>query len=244
LPVVLVHGVPDTTVVWGPLDSQLRRDDVIRVALPGFGCPRDPGFGADMDSYAAWLIDKLSGFGQPVHAVGHDWGGMLVLRAASLAPECVSSWAIGGAPIDPAYRWHRLARLWQTPVVGELVMGSFTEARMTRALTKAAVPPADAARAARGIDRNMKACVLALYRSAKRVGAQWGGDLDRITRPGLVLWGEHDPYAAPHFGERIAGRTGAAFRLFAGCGHWWQSERPGEVAEALHAFWTGIDGKG
>lgn len=243
MPVVLVHGVPDTTVVWDALHPQLGRDDVIRIALPGFGCPRDPRFGAGMDGYADWLIDRLAGFGQAVDAVGHDWGGMLVLRAASIAPERIRTWAIGGAPIDPAYRWHRLARLWQTPLVGELVMGSFTETRMTRALIKAAVPPVDAARAASNIDSTMKASVLALYRSAKRVGAQWGGDLDRVTQPGLVMWGEHDPYAAPGFGERIARRTGADFKRFAGCGHWWQSERPDEVAEALSAFWKKCDGK-
>ena len=58
--------------------------------------------------------------------VGHDWGAVLVLRAACLAPERVRSWVAGGAPLDAEYAWHRAAQLWQTPEVGEKVMAQTT----------------------------------------------------------------------------------------------------------------------
>ena len=37
--VVFVHGVPDTQLVWDAVVSRLDRRDVLRVSLPGFGCP-------------------------------------------------------------------------------------------------------------------------------------------------------------------------------------------------------------
>jgi pimeloyl-ACP methyl ester carboxylesterase len=84
----------------------------------------------------------------------------------------------------------------------------------------------------------MKRSILALYRSAVRVGTEWEGDLGRVPSRGLVLWGENDPYAAPVFGSRLASRTGARFLPFAGCSHWWQLERPDDVANALEAHWS------
>ena len=37
-------------------------------------------------------------------------------------PDLFKSFAVANALIDPVYRGHRMARLWATPVVGELMM--------------------------------------------------------------------------------------------------------------------------
>lgn len=237
MPAVFVHGVPDTDRVWHRTLRALGGIEAVCVRLPGFGCPRPPGFGATKDEYAAWLLARLEEIEGPIDLVGHDWGGLLVLRALSLAPDCARSWAVGGAPLDPDYRWHALARRWQTPLLGELTMACFTPGRTRRALAKAGVPPDDAAAATAAIDREMKDAVLSLYRSARHVGREWAPGLDRIRAPGRVLWGALDPYAAPRFGAALARRTGAAFSCFEGCGHWWPCERPAAVAEALTGLW-------
>ena len=83
----------------------------------------------------------------------------------------------------------------------------------------------------------MKACIVTLYRSAVDVGREWTSDLARVSAPGLVLWGEKDPYAASRFGARLAERTRARFVSLPGCAHWWQLERPSEVAAELESFW-------
>ena len=158
-------------------------------------------------------------------------------RAVSLRPEAVRSWVVGGAPLDPDYEWHPAARAFQTPGMGERVMESMTPAALQQALVAAGVPDADAAEAGRHVDPTMKRCILALYRSAVHVGTEWTDDLRRVTAPGLVLWGERDPYAAPRFGARLAERTGARFVSLPGCSHWWQLERPDDVADELRRFW-------
>lgn len=147
------------------------------------------------------------------------------------------SWAVGAAPLDPDYEWHPAARAWQTPGMGERVMESLTPEGLQQALVAAGVPAADAAETACHVDPAMKRCILALYRSAVHVGTEWTADLRRVTAPGLVLWGERDPYAAARFGARLAERTGAAFVSLPGCSHWWQLERPDGVADALRRFW-------
>ena len=44
MPAVFVHGVPDTQWVWRALITRLRRDDVVTLSLPGFGCEIPTGF--------------------------------------------------------------------------------------------------------------------------------------------------------------------------------------------------------
>ena len=240
MPAIFVHGVPDTERVWHAVLARLGRRDVLTVSLPGFGHAPPAGFDATKDAYAAWLVEELAARGAPVDLVGHDWGAILVLRAACLRPDLVRSWAAGSGPLDAEYVWHKTARLWQTPEVGEQVMTKLTAAALEKGLAAEGVPPADARETGARVDDTMKRCILRLYRSAVTLGSEWGPDLDRLTVPGLVLWGERDPYAAPTWGERLARRTKARFVAFPGCHHWWPLERPAEVAEQLTLHWEGL----
>jgi len=238
MPVVFVHGVPDTHRVWRALIQRLRRDDVVTLSLPGFGCGIPAGFDCTKEAYCEWLFGELRRIEGPIDLVGHDWGALLAVRAVSLEPILVRTWAAGGAPLDAEYEWHRAAKLWQTPEVGEQVMEKLTPEALVSALVAAGVPQPEATSAAEHVDSTMKRSILALYRSAVRAGSEWEGDLSRVQAPGLVLWGENDPYAAPVFGSRLASRTRARFAAFPACSHWWQLERAGEVAKELEALWS------
>ena len=238
MPVVFVHGVPDTKRVWRAVTERLERKDVVTVSLPGFGCPLPRGFEPTKEGYVEWLLRQLSELNGPLDLVGHDWGALLVLRSICLRPEIARTWAAGAAPIDPDYEWHENAKVWQTPELGEQMMSMVTPDAMVGGLVGAGVPQADAVEASRHIDDTMKQCILTLYRSAINVGAEWRGDLNRISAPGLVLWGEQDPFAAPKFGARLAENTGARFVGYRDCGHWWQLERPEEVAAELRQLWA------
>jgi len=162
MPALLVHGVPDTAHVWHRLVPRLGRDDVVTLALPGFGTAVASDFDPTKDAYAAWLVDRIAAYPAPVDLMGHDWGALLVLRAAMLRPDRVRSWAVGGAPLDAEYVWHRAAQLWQTPEVGEQVMERTTPAALEQALTATGVPPEDARMAGAHCDDTMKRCILRL----------------------------------------------------------------------------------
>jgi pimeloyl-ACP methyl ester carboxylesterase len=236
VPAVLVHGVPDTAEVWQPILDELGREDAITLALPGFGTSMPAGFGATKDEYAAWVVERLREIGEPVDLVGHDWGALLVQYVGSGHPELIRSWAAGDGPVDTEYEWHDLAQAWQTPEVGEQVMEAMGGEGMVDGLREAGHP--DAASAVPRIDETMKQAILALYRSAVNVGAEWQPTVERNERPALVIWGTNDPYApADPYAHRLAERVHGEVVLVEG-GHWAMFERPGETAATLERFWN------
>jgi pimeloyl-ACP methyl ester carboxylesterase len=238
MPVVLVHGVPDTHRLWDRLRGRLARRDVLAVSLPGFDAPLPPGFVPTKEAYVDWLVREIARLGEPVDLVGQDWGSLLVQRAVSLRPDLVRTWACGDGPVDVEYVWHDLAQQWQTPGVGEAVMAALGGQALVDGLVAGGVPADVAPEVARHVDDTMKACILGLYRSAVRVGAEWQAGVERVTRPALVLWSRDDPYVAPRFAERLAARVGGELVLFDRCGHWWPYERAAEAAAALERFWA------
>src|SRR5947207_11849618 len=183
MPAVLVHGVPDTHRLWDRLRAHLTHHDVIAVSLPGFDASVPAGFVPTKEAYVDWLVGEIERIGAPVDLVGHDWGALLVQRAVSIRPDLVRTWACGDGPVDAEYVWHDLAQQWQTPGVGEQVMEAITPDAMAEALAAAGVPAEAARETARHVDAAMKDCILRLYRSAVRVGAEWQPDLERVTRP-------------------------------------------------------------
>ncbi len=237
---VFVHGVPDTHRVWDETIRHLKRRDVVALSLPGFGAPLPAGFEATKEDYVDWLIGELETFDAPVDIVGHDWGALLTLRAVSLRGDLIRTWAAGGGPLDPDYVWHDAAQAWQTPDLGEQMMAGMTPEATAPALAAAGLSHAQAHHVAGRIDATMKDCILKLYRSAKTVGAEWTADLARIDKPGLVIFGADDPYVdAARYAGPLAERTRARGALILeGCGHWWESQRPAEVAAALEAHWA------
>jgi pimeloyl-ACP methyl ester carboxylesterase len=191
MPAVFVHGVPDTAAMWGRLLSHLRRTDIVTLALPGFATEVPEGFGATKEEYADWIATQISAIGEPVDLVGHDWGSLLVQRVASTNPELIRTLACGSGPIDKEYVWHPMAQLWQTPAAGEEMMAgmlALPTADLTAALAAGGSPAELAARQAADIDERMAECILALYRSAVTVGAEWEDAVAAmLRRPSLVL---------------------------------------------------------
>lgn len=239
MPALLVHGVPDTWRMWAPLQEALGRPDVVVAALPGFGAPLPDGFEPTKDAYAAWVAAQCAAIGEPVDLVGHDWGSLLVQHVVGAHPELVRTWACGGGAVDREYRWHDMAVAWQTPGVGEQVMEAMTPAALA-AFTTPELGAERAAEQAAHVDGTMQRCILGLYRSAVDVGDAWEAQVTAgaSTRPGLVLWGARDPYVAPEYAHRLAGRTGARAVVFEDAAHWWPVTHAAATAAALRELWA------
>jgi pimeloyl-ACP methyl ester carboxylesterase len=238
MPAFLVHGVPDTAALWDRVRSNLQRDDIICHSMPGFGAPAPAGFEPTKESYADWLVERVAEVGQPVDLVGHDWGSLLVQRVASLRPELIRTLAFGAGPVDATYTWHEMAKMWQTPEVGEEIMAAMTPDALRAGLADQIGDDA-AAQVALHVDDAMKHCILGLYRSAVNVGAEWQPGVDAVDGRfrSLVLWGRDDPFVAPEFGERAAARLHGRLLMFDDSGHWWPVTKPSETAAALEEFW-------
>jgi pimeloyl-ACP methyl ester carboxylesterase len=116
-PVVLVHGIPQTSHEWRYVMPRLaERYTVIAPDLRGLGDSSRPAgaydkktLGADI---AALVIDHL-GFGK-FHLVGHDWGGPVAFSVAAHNPEAVRTLTVldvvipgdGGEFSQGGRRWH------------------------------------------------------------------------------------------------------------------------------------------
>jgi pimeloyl-ACP methyl ester carboxylesterase len=242
MPAVLVHGVPDTGAMWGPLRAELARDDVVTLELPGLAAPRPPGFTPTKEAYADWVTARIEEIGEPVDLVGHDWGAILVQRVASTRSDLVRTLACGAGPVDRTYVWHPMAQLWQTPDTGEQIVEGWVALPVgDRAAIMAAggAPPDLAAVQAPAVTAEMGACILTLYRSAVTVGEEWEDAVSAMPRrPSMVLWGRDDPFASVGIGARLAQRIDAELVVFDDCAHWWPWERAAESAAALERLWA------
>jgi pimeloyl-ACP methyl ester carboxylesterase len=237
MPAFLVHGVPETHHLWDGVREGLKRDDVIAPDMPGFSRDAPAGFDHTKEAYLDWLVSEVEKVGEAVDLVGHDWGALLVERLVSVRPDLVRTWAAGGGAIDETYDWHPAAKIWQTPGQGEAFMQGMTTDAIVPIFVADGVPETAARDVASRIDDRMKAAILPLYRSAVNVGNEWGPDLDRVDRPGLLIFGEKDQYMQPEFARRLAARTSAELVFFPG-GHWWPLQFPKETAEALDRHWA------
>jgi pimeloyl-ACP methyl ester carboxylesterase len=233
LPVLYLHGVPTDSDDWLPF---LEQTGGFAPDLPGFGRSSKrgdldftmEGLGRFAEEFAdARGLDKLS-------LVVHDWGAAGLLFAMR-APERIERLVIIDAvPFLPGYRWHRVARIWRRRGAGELFMGS-TSARGIATLAPDLKPRAHVV--AQRMDQGTQRAILRLYRSAPEDAlARAGEQLNRITCPALVLWGERDPYIPPHFAQAYADALpNATAQVVTGAGHWpWLQD--GELVRILSSF--------
>jgi len=246
MPAVFVHGVPETPAIWDGLRSCLRRDDVIALQLPGFGCPRPDGFSATKEAYVAWLVgalEQISAQG-PIDVVGHDWGGGLVVRLVSTRADLLQSWVCDAAGIGHVdFEWHEFAKVWQTPGAGEefyaAQLATPPEARAAIFETMFGVPHDAAIALNVPLDQTMADCILALYRSAIDVGKEWAPDFHDIATTGRVLIPSQDTFLNPDTSRAGAARAGASVTELDGLGHWWMLQDPARGAAVLEEFWSG-----
>jgi pimeloyl-ACP methyl ester carboxylesterase len=238
MPAILVHGVPDTHRLWSDLRPHLSRDDVIIPDLPGFSTPVPEGFNPVKETYVDWLISTIEEAGEPVDLVGHDWGALLSIRVASLRPDLIRTWCVGGASSHKDYTWHPTAQLWQTPGVGEQFMAGMVPETALPALTGGGMPQEYAEECVKHIDDTMKDCILKLYRSAVNFMTEWDADLDKMPKGGLMIWGAEDPYMQIEFARKMAERVGARIVSLPETGHWFPAQRPAETAALLEEHWA------
>jgi pimeloyl-ACP methyl ester carboxylesterase len=171
-----------------------------------------------------------------------------VVNAVMHRPELVRSWVSDTVGLfDPDYVWHDAAQGFQTPEVGEQLVGMMRDGSVEdRAQQLATLGlPADVATSfAEAQGTEMSTAILALYRSACQPAmAEAGRALENAAaRPGLSILAADDPYVGSDaIRRRAADRAGAQTEVLDGLGHWWMLENPALSAAALKRFWRSLD---
>ncbi len=242
--VVFVHGNPDTGEDWMPLMTRVAPlATVVAPDLPGFGnCDPRPDGDYTIYSYARFLDGVISGLGiERVHLVAHDFGGPFAAAWAADHPQKVASVTFINTGLLLGYRWHRMARVWRTPLLGELSMRTLNSrmalkmlARENRGLSVEWV---------RTIVRHLtpektRRAVLRLYRSTRP------GDMEQLAarlrqhdHDARVLFGDADSYIPVEQTHRqVEAFPRVDVTILPGLGHWCWLENTDAVAEPLLAF--------
>jgi pimeloyl-ACP methyl ester carboxylesterase len=240
-PILYLHGNPVGSWIWEPF---LERIGGIAPDLPGFGRSAKPDrFDYSLLGYADSFERFADARGlQRFSLVVHDIGAITGLVFAQRVADRIDGLVVANhAPLLPGYRWHRFARIWRTPVLGELSMATTTGTFFKRSLPVSNVhglPDDFLDRAWADIDRGTKRAILRLYRSMpEAVLVRHGGDLGRIRCPALVVWSTDDPYIGPEFGAAYAVALGGdvEVEVYDEAGHWLWLDRP-EVIDKVAAF--------
>ena len=229
-----LHGVPDSSELWVEF---LARSGGIAPDLPGFGSSGKPGsLTYTIEEYADFLDRFLELVGvERVSMVVHDWGAV-GLAYAQRRPERIERLVVMNAvPLLPGYRWHRTARIWRTPLLGELAMGTtnrFTLSLISRESNATPGPMPESWRESvlAYFDQGTQRAILRLYRSSppEKLAAA-GAGLAALEVPSLVLWGTRDPYIPARFAQAYVDVLGARLVELPDAGHWSWLDRPDAI---------------
>jgi pimeloyl-ACP methyl ester carboxylesterase len=231
-----VHGSPTNSDDFLPF---LERTGGIAPDLPGFGRSGKPAaFDYSIRGYARFLsrfIEMLEL--ERFSLVVHDWGAAALALLDGAKDRVDRVVVMNAVPLLPDYRWHRIARLWRTPIVGELTMGFTTRRAVKRGLREAfaadkPAPDFFVDRVWDHFDHGTQRAILKLYRSAPSEElVRAGAALGELDHPALVLWGERDPYIPTAFARAYADALGAPTRLELrdDAGHWPWLDRPDAI---------------
>lgn len=244
--VVFVHGNPGTGDDW--LDLMTRVSPFVRCLapdLPGFGTAAKPtDFDYTVAGYATHLQAVLAARGiTRAHLVLHDFGGPWGLAWAAAHPHRVASVALFNIGIMRGYRWHYMARLWRTPLLGELVQATTTRTAFRLSLKHGnprGLPREFIERTYDNYDRATRHAVLKLYRATDALD-DTANALHAALRPHdldcLVMWGKCDPYVSWRYAEQQRETfPRAELVYFDDSGHWPFIDNPEAVAAALVPF--------
>jgi pimeloyl-ACP methyl ester carboxylesterase len=251
---VFVHGNPGSADDWERLAVAVGAAGTRAVAfdLPDFGeTEAAPGFEHSPDGYAGFLGEALAALGiERVHLVLHDFGGPIGLVWAAGDPDRLASVTLIDTGILPGYKWHRLARIWRTPVLGETFQATTTRGAFRMIINRnepRGLPRDFVEEMYDHADRRTKRAVLKLYRATDDPGAG-GAELAALMAPrdlpALVIWGEGDAYLPASFAARQREAFPSAdVHVLPASGHWPYADAP-ETVERLLVEFVGRVGAG
>jgi pimeloyl-ACP methyl ester carboxylesterase len=228
-PILYVHGNPNSSDLWVPF---LERAGGVAMDLPGFGRSAKPAdFDYSIEGYGEWLEAFRRHVGwERFRVLVHDWGAVGLTLGAKIERLVVAN----AVPFLPGYKWHPFARIWRTPVLGELFQGTTTKWALRRFLP--GMPEDFIDSIWDHYDHGTQRAVLKLYRSApSQALARAQERLGDISAPALVVWGSDDRYLPTRFAHAYGDALGGQVEIVDAAGHWPWIDKP-ELVDRVCAF--------
>ena len=242
VPVLLVHGFPESSLMWEQVMEALAAAGRRAVApdLYCLGDSPDPGpatFERNLEALGAFHSEL--GLGR-VALVVHDWGGFVGLAWACEHPDEVAALVISDTGFFADGRWHGVAEMVRGEQ-GEQVVGALDRDGFAGLLRSDGADFDDATvdaywrpfESGRGREATVE-----FYRSMDfEKLAPYDGKLGELGVPTLLLWGPEDEFApiggAKRFEREI---PGARLVTVDGAGHFVFDQAPERCADEVVSF--------
>jgi pimeloyl-ACP methyl ester carboxylesterase len=221
-PLVLIHGLGATRLVWKPqIEGLARQRDVIALDMPGFGSsPRLPRHQAPTAAALATAISEfLAGLGiERPHVAGNSLGGWVALEMAKAdraASACLISPAgLWQSPLGPrSINVRGIAKLRKPGIMALTRRQGIREGMLRTVVGKPEKVPVEDAR--QMIRDWIEAPGYAA--SNEEMRRHVFEDPEHVTVPVAIAWGELDRLVAPPKPHRRP--PGSDFIVLEGCGH-------------------------
>jgi pimeloyl-ACP methyl ester carboxylesterase len=243
--VVFLHGSPGSANDWEallPLTGAFARS--VAFDLPGFGEADKPSDWAYApESFATFIAGALNALAiTRAHLVMSDLGGVGLFWAAA-HPNALASAVMIDTGVFIDYRWHLIARLHRTPLLGRVVAltarpGLSAVMRFYGRGAPNRVPAQVIDGWRERYDWPTRRAMLRFYR-ATPAGAfgRLAPALRPLDRPALILWGAHDRFVpVEQAGRQHESFPSARVSVLEDSGHYPHVDDPRGVAGAIVAF--------
>jgi len=188
------------------------------------------------------VAEVASALGEPVHLVGHSFGGLVARAAALAAPEALRSLTLldSGPSAVPHPSATNLALLAQVLPVMDLAQ-IWVAKRQIDAENEPVTPTPEMEDWLRR--RFLANHPTSLLRIAEQLLAEPDrvDDLATLDLPILVAYGETEDAWPPPVQELMAERLGAAHIVISRSGHSPAAEQPEVTAQVLSHFWAQVE---
>ncbi|MBU3078826.1 alpha/beta fold hydrolase [Sphingomonas quercus] len=252
--VVLLHGYPSSSRMWGPLLPLLaRKYHVIAPDYPGFGHSDAPPPGAyiyTFDRLAETINRLLARLAISRYVlVMQDYGGPVGFRLAIAHPSAVRAIIVQNAN---AYReglgpkWAGIAGYWSDPTKHQDQVDAFVSLAGAKQRHLGLSPHIDRydpdswtdefAFLSRPGERAIQAALLRDYRHNVASYPKWQDWMRRYRPPALILWGKYDPsFIVPGAHAYLRDLPEAELHIL-DAGHFALDEQKDEVARLMLDF--------
>jgi pimeloyl-ACP methyl ester carboxylesterase len=254
-PVVLVHGLGNSSLAWRRVIPGLaRRHHVVVPDLPGFGHSSPIQSDDLLDAFSGFVAElaERTGGGVPATIVGNSIGGAIALRVALTRPELVARLVL----VDPAGvgqgvpSWWRLVRFEGAVRALSAVPLTVMPRPAIEWVIATAYRHMAFARPQRVSDRtvrlfaqqlNSRERIHRFLRNAHAIVDAFERDVQRLERPlpvpVLAVWGREDRLVPLRDALALLQRIGELeVRILDGCGHSPQLEQPAAFLDAVLPF--------
>ena len=258
---LMLHGFPENWYSWRHQVPALATAGYLAVAVDLRGYNRTDRPTSVSDYHIDKLCDDVRGLidtvgGQPVHLVGHDWGGAIAWTYASRMPETLSSLSILNAP-PKAFSHHllrnpaQMRRSWyilffQIPWLPEALIRMNATRQFVKTFRgwarRKEMFPDEVVFAFRDamLQPGALSAGINYYRAAFRDLSTFGQarKLPNLTVPTQVIWGDEDRALGKELCDGLEAYVDAPYEIhhIPDCSHWVQQEQPEQVNALLVDF--------